>query len=401
MLSKLYKLADNDYATNHDYFVDGTPTVGDAFFGGTWHTILVGGYRAGGNGYYALDITDPANPLVLWEFSNLTNPSIVNDKDLGLSFGNPIITKRKDGTWVVAFASGYNNTANGGDGNGHLYVVDAATGGTSLLLKLNTYTVGTTPAGTSSNPSGLAPINDWVDFDTENLAKRFYGVDLLGNVWRFDIDGNVVPNNAAFLLAQLKDASLNAQPVTTKPILAQVTYNGVDYPIVYVATGAYLGNGDLTTTTQQSSYAFIDPLTAISYGDIRAGGTLIKKTGASSTVNWSTKKGWYYDYATTGERANVNSVIALTTITTATNVPSADLCAMGGSSFIYTFDLFTGNFVRTSMGATLTVGITVVQLTDGATETLSTNSKGDLSGTPNQSSVSAVKLRRSSWRELD
>ena len=45
---------------------------------------------------YALDITDTANPTFLWEFSH---------QHLGLSFGNPIVTKLKDGTWAVAEGS--------------------------------------------------------------------------------------------------------------------------------------------------------------------------------------------------------------------------------------------------------------------------------------------------------
>jgi type IV pilus assembly protein PilY1 len=312
--------------------VDGTPTAGDVFIGGQWRTILVGGYRAGGTGYYALDITDPANPLVLWEISNINQPFNIYDKDLGLSFGNPVITKNKSGTWVVAFSSGYNNNSGGGDGNGHLYVVRADTG--APMVKLGTFTdsAGLVPAGTTTKPSGLAMINDWVDFDTDNTATRFYGVDLLGNVWRFDIDGNVVPNHWAFLLAQMRDALGNAQPITTKPVLAQVTYKGIDYAVVYVATGEYLGTTDLSTTRQQSAYAFVDPLTGTGYGDIRKDGVLVSKgsgTCASNPVDWSTKKGWYYDFPTTGERNNVNSVIALTTITTATNVPSSDLCEIG------------------------------------------------------------------------
>jgi len=52
---------------SHQYFVDGNPTVGDAFIdpssGGTgtrsWNTVLVGGMNAGAKGLYALNVTDP------------------------------------------------------------------------------------------------------------------------------------------------------------------------------------------------------------------------------------------------------------------------------------------------------------------------------------------------------
>ena len=52
----------------HRYFADGTPTVGDVFYGGAWHTVLVAGLNKGGQGVYALDITTPS-------FSRRTTPA--------------------------------------------------------------------------------------------------------------------------------------------------------------------------------------------------------------------------------------------------------------------------------------------------------------------------------------
>jgi type IV pilus assembly protein PilY1 len=100
VMSNLHKLADRNYANNHQYFVDGAPTVGDVYpkapgqtcTADEWKTILVGGLNAGGKGYYALDVTDPANPKALWNYTP------ADDADVGLSFGNHVITKRKDGT---------------------------------------------------------------------------------------------------------------------------------------------------------------------------------------------------------------------------------------------------------------------------------------------------------------
>lgn len=409
MLPKLYKLADTSYPDYHDYFVDGTPATADVYINGQWRTILVGGYRAGGRGYYALDITDPQNPASLWEFG------ADDDADLGLSFGNPIITKRSDGVWGVVFTSGHNNTiknANGifGDGNGHLFVLRADNG--QVLKKVSTFidttdtAVGTTPAGTVTSPSGLTMINAWIEDDTSNVARRFYGVDLKGNVWRFDIDSVIKPYGAAFLLAQMRDASSTPQPLTTFPILGEVLHQGTYYPVIFVATGKYLGSSDLSTTQQQSSYAFVDPLTGAGYGDIRAANVLVNKSANTGTVDWLTKKGWFYDYPATGERTNVDPSITGGIITVATNVPSSDVCALGGSSFIYDFDLLSGNFKVHNMGSTLTVGITVVQLAkDGANSgsliTISTNSKGDLTTTDTSSYSGSTGLRRTSWRELD
>ena len=76
VLPELYRLADKNYSQNHRYFVDGTPEVGDVCTSNctnpataVWKTILVGGLNGGGKGYYALDITNPASPVLLWEFT--------------------------------------------------------------------------------------------------------------------------------------------------------------------------------------------------------------------------------------------------------------------------------------------------------------------------------------------
>ena len=125
VLPKLYKLADDDYASMHQYTVDGSPVVGDVYDGTKWRTILVGGLSSGGRGYYALDVTIPTAPTLLWEFSS------ADDADLGLTYGNPVIAKNKDGIWVVAFSSGYNNgsaASPAGTGNGYLYVRNAISG---------------------------------------------------------------------------------------------------------------------------------------------------------------------------------------------------------------------------------------------------------------------------------
>src|SRR3546814_1492779 len=69
VMKDMYRLADKNYGAKHRYFVDGSPQVMDIKDGSTWKTILVGGLNGGGRGYYALDITNPASPKVLWERS--------------------------------------------------------------------------------------------------------------------------------------------------------------------------------------------------------------------------------------------------------------------------------------------------------------------------------------------
>lgn len=416
VIPNLYKLADTSYGNNHSYFVDGSPQMGDIFVsgaGGGWKTIVVGGLNGGGRGYYALDVTDPAAPKLLWEFRH---------DDLGLSFGNPIITKRADGTWVVVFTSGYNNVSPG-DGNGHLFVLNANTG--AVIMNVSTYTTGTTPVGTSTAPSGLAKLNAWVDTVENNQAKRFYAGDLLGNLWRFDLDSNAQPNQAALRLAELKVNATTPQAITVKPQLAEINYNGTRYPVVYVATGRYLGTSDVANTTVQSIYAIKDPLTNAPYGDVRSGSDLVTQTLSVTTeangepgravsaqpVNWATKGGWRADFPVGGERTNVDPKITLNVLKVGSNLPSSDACTVGGSSFVYDFDVATGaaasgtSSVGVYVGNVLIQGLTTVQLTNsdgtpGSVVTLITRSDATLQSQISSTPASAANLRRTSWREL-
>ena len=251
VLSNMYKLADDNYKRDgHQFYVDGTPVVGDICIGAStaadWKTILVGGLNAGGKGYYALDVTTPGvAPTPLWEFKqNPTScpasmPGAVDrtsDCNIGLSFGKPVITKLA-GTWVVMVTSGYNNVngaSNGMDGGGFLYVLNAET------ARSSTRSPRKSPApGHSGTPSGLAQINNFVDnVAIDNTTLRAYGGDVLGNMWRFDF----TPSPTATLLGSAKDLSNNPQPITIRPELAELDGK----PFVMFGTGKLLGASDVT-----------------------------------------------------------------------------------------------------------------------------------------------------------
>ena len=422
VLPKLYKLADINYSSNHMYLVDGSPVAGDVFDGASssWKSIVVAGLGSGGNSYYALDVTVPEHPKLLWEF---------REKDLGLSYGNPIITKLSDGTWVVLLTSGYNNTSNGGDGNGHLYVVNAMTGAlmsdsSGHSMKYDTVVNGA-PVGSSSTPSGLAKINNYVELDTDNTTKVVYGGDLLGNVWRFDISSQVRPYLQAMRLAQLQANNI-PQPIATKMSLAQIAYNGANYKVLYVGTGKYLGTSDLTNTAKQTIYAIKDNWDEVSLGDVRAATNpaMVVQTataGVSSTngdhiitgtahpVNWTTGIGWYMDLIGSGERVTVNPLIVLNALYVGTNVPNQDACSAGGNSWLYKLDISTGTALSTapegavavSLGNVLIVGMTNVQLTSKTVATVVTKSDGTVSTVVGTQPGTNGPIKKTSWRVLN
>ncbi len=420
VLPNLYKLADKNYAAHHQYYVDGAPTLGDicpaapssACGRNDWKSILVGGLNGGGKGYYALDITDPANPKALWNFT------VADDADMGYSYGNPIITKRRDGTWVVVFTSGYNNHTNGGDGKGHLYILNANTG--VLLSKIDT------TAGDVETPSGLSKINAWIDSVNDNTAKRFYGGDLLGNIWRFDPDDRIEPTGSPVtLLAELGNVSpVGTQPVTIKPELTEITVGSVNYAVVNIATGRYLGLSDLGDESAQSIYALKDNLTETGLGKIRTAGVLVQQTLSTSndgstrttstnSVDWASKSGWYMDLnpgnASPGERVNVDMQQQLGLLTVAGNVPKDNACTPGGYAWIYSLDFKTGQFVEGASGnvagrlsSGLVAGLKTLKLNTGKTITLVTDTSGNITvfDDPSSNPGTGNGARRVSWREL-
>jgi len=429
LFPSLYKLADKSYSTQHQYYVDGSPTQADVYFGAAWHTILVGGFNDGGRGFYALDVTDPANPKSLWEVSDAST----GYANMGYSYGRPEITKLADGTWVALLTSGYNNVQTGADGQGYLYVVNAGTG--ALIRSIGTGQGSSAAAvtgvcSTAPCPSGLAQIRAWVDNTTyDNTAQRVYGGDLFGNVWRFDINNNVGASGYdAQLLATLRGASGNVQSVTARPELGLVA----GFSVVYVGTGRYLGATDLSDTASQSIYAIKDSQGSTGVGNPRATGTTFVKqtltdakcssaqatagyctlnndirTGSGLPVNFATGNGWFVDLPATGERATTDPQLALGTLAFTTNVLDASACSVGGKSFINFFDYKTGAPVSTAsgmvsvfLGNALATRPVLLRFSDGSVKSLVRMSDGTWQTLPTPTPPSPTGTRRTSWREL-
>jgi len=434
VLPTVYKLADKSYSSLHQFYVDGTPVMADICasdcatpaVGDTaspvWKTILVGGLNHGGRGYYALDITTPAAPKALWEFTH---------ENLGYSYGNPVITKLKDGTWVVIVASGYNNVGPG-DGKGYLFILNADSG--ALIRAI------TTDVGDTTTPSGLARITAWANFpDNNNTAQRVYGGDLLGNLWRFDVNGDIPttvdpPVYDAQRLATLKDAGGVAQPITSKPELGKIA----GHPVVFVATGQLLGSDDLGNTQTQSFYAIKDRLINADYGSPRpltppqtdpVPGDFVQQTltsgtcgegnpycnegdaivtSSSETVDFHTNDGWFVDFPVAGERVSTDLRLQLGTLTFNTNTPTSGACAAVGVSFAYFLDYRTGGpvegtdgLVGARLGEYLATAPSVIRLVDGTIrELIRTDAPGTISK-PVPTEPTPFDTRRVSWRELD
>jgi type IV pilus assembly protein PilY1 len=354
VLPNMWKLADFNYSTSHVNYVNGSVTISDACFAGTcgfatatdWHTVLVGGLNGGGRGYYALDITDAANPTLLWEFTDTTGKGTVKDADLGYSYARPQIVRKADGSWVVIVTSGYNNVSPG-DGKGYLYVLDIKTG--AILSKLGT------GVGSTVTPSGLGKVAVWNNSTGGNEAGYVYGGDLQGNVWRFDIY-----NSKVFLLAQLYSdlAGTKPQPITTAPTLGDVS----NYRMIYVGTGKYLEAGDLTDTQLQTLYAIKDDNATATLVNPRAHTAttpkMVQQTitpnggvrdGSSNPFDVMADLGWFVDFpdvSSGSERVVLDTQLRRGTLLVATTVPSSTVCTPGGYSWLSFFNYADGNPVK-------------------------------------------------------
>lgn len=365
---KLAGLASTTF--EHKYLVDGTPATAEITGAGDMTRILVGGLGKGGAGYYALDITtgtaaDEAAAVskVKFEFK---------PANMGYSFGTPLIVKTAAG-WRVVVASGYrNDTASGGlggDGRGHVWVLDPADG--SVVKQF------TTPSGfgSSTDPLGLAHLGKLANTTPDAIVRFVYGGDLKGNVWRFDLDAT--SGSQPVRIATLTDGSGNFQPVAAPPVVGPVTGSSSKL-YVYVGTGRYLSDDDVPgtatpndwATQTQTMYGIADdtsvptpPLPNIR----RDNGTTCPTgggngdfvcqvasrasisspfTATANAVDLSTKRGFYMDIPITNGRSN--NMPALTvkgTLVFVVNEPTNTTCNPGGNSFFFQLDASTGGAV--------------------------------------------------------
>lgn len=353
--NNLSKLSSPSYS--HRYFVDGSPTVGDAFYAGAWHSVLLGGLGGGGQGFFALDVTDPASftesnasSIVRWEFTD--GADIDTDATmryaLGYSFSQPSLVKMADGKWAAVFGNGYNSTEADGhastSGYAVLYILDVETG--AVLAKINT------KSGTAATPNGLATPTP-VDTNGDGVTDYIYAGDLLGNIWKFDVTSTspnqwkVAFGNAATPapLFTAKDALNNPQSVTTRLEVGKHPVSGV---MVYFGTGKYLETSDSLTTSPQSFYAIWDGNAQVS-----GRGALLQQqvTGVSGSyrltsdnaIDWNTHHGWYLDLPTSGERQVTDSQLRNGKIIFTTMIPDTTACSYGGSGWLMEMDALSGS----------------------------------------------------------
>lgn len=185
--------------------LDGTPVVRDVFFRrlpgdaptasssspGSYRTVLVMGMRAGGNSYFALDVTDPINPTFLWQFTSA---------NMGQTYARPAVGQFLvdiDGTLqerAMALLPGGRGTAD--DVLTASSTSCAPQGAGPAPVSVNTTTSRTSQRCWSCTGRSL----HWIDIATgrivQSLDSRILNAPLMGGISLFPGDTGTVTTRA-------------------------------------------------------------------------------------------------------------------------------------------------------------------------------------------------------------
>ncbi|WP_051298883.1 pilus assembly protein [Marinobacterium litorale] len=344
IFDQLYKLTKPDYI--HQYYVDGTARLGDAWLGDVtgWRTLAVATTGAGGSGVFALDITEPelmSATSLLWEYSN---------PKMGLLVQQPSLVALATGRFGVVVTSGYDAPQS----EGYVWILDAEDG--SLIKEFEL-------------PSGELGAPLVIDLERDRVADRIYVGDTEGNIWRLDIEGSNVnqwgaigdlkQGNTVLPLYTALDPAGNPQPITA-PLTA--AYSETDDPMLFFGTGSYHQVNDISVGQSpqvQTFYGIIDKSESSSgRGDLTMQEIQLEtQTGdfaarvVSQNTPLSDSDGWYLDLqwaaanggpGPNGERVVSEASFAGHQVVFSTLIPSSDPCEAGGDSWIMALNMYHG-----------------------------------------------------------
>jgi hypothetical protein len=221
----------------HDFYIDGSPKAYDVYFQSEskWKTVIITGLRGGGPYYFAVDVTNPDDPKILWEWTH-TN--------MGNAWAKPDIGRVKVGadTKFVAFIPG-GISSNDNEGNS-FYIVDIETGTT---LKMWTQSNGW-PVGAAANKVPAGPTV--FDADQDGFVNYVYFGDIQGTLWKVDVSSTDIADWTLYDF--WKDEPPKRRAIFYAPA---VTKNDEGKILIFFGTGNEL---DLTSTAVNYFYEIED-----------------------------------------------------------------------------------------------------------------------------------------------
>jgi hypothetical protein len=235
--------------------IDGSPRVNDVFGDFTnnpatgaksWHTILTfqTGFAVGSTAAtYALDITDPANPTLLWEVATPTSPgSIALGTGLTVAVGPAMIAGQRTNLAVV-------ETKNGGTGGAGVVVtaLQQETGSTLWASSFGyLYPASPGPRGVAADlplPStGIPGGAVAVDLSGQGFMTDIVFGDLYGDLWRLAATDGTSRNGTN---TPLFSFSSNRHPIGAVPAI----YSSGTSQFAVVASGGYADPNQMSWTT--------------------------------------------------------------------------------------------------------------------------------------------------------
>lgn len=380
--SALNKIPDQDYA--HFSINDATPVVAEAYLdtnvGKKWRSVLVSGVGAGGQGLYALDVTNPAGfskSNVMWEFTDRDSPA------MGNVIGTPKILKMRTSAltetaaykYYAVVASGANNYKADGfastTGNPSIFIIDLSRKPSDFPTEAP-WTEGTNfwrielPQTSTTIAKGLVGFTTLENFQT-GATESLYAGDLQGNVWKLNftlkgtssLTANAATNFNAFNFKAgtstkffaAVDSAGTPQPITGEPVISNAFF---DSKLVSFGTGKYLEVLDTTVPSNVTNtfYTLLDKSSAVvgrsalQAGSVSSGGTVTVPAFAYNTsASGTSTVGWYVDLdRSIGERQISDITGGFGQLFFGSLFPTKGSCGEGGGNF-YALNALTGNGV--------------------------------------------------------
>jgi len=393
-------LRDNFSTADKVYGIDGQITShvndknGDGKINGDDTVWIFFGLRRGGSSYYALDISDPDSPSLMWHIVG----GSTGFEELGQTWSQPKVGYSKlnvsgDVASPVLFFGGGYDTNKDTDGVGSsdskaraIYMVDAKSG--ALKWSMTPSGGDTNFSGTDSIPSSIALL----DSTGDGLVDRLYTGDTGGNVWRIDMPDDTIADFSVFKLASL-GGDTNAtnrrffyEPSIVRTFIAEtiqtevVDENGETSRITVHQEKPYdavlIGSGDrsdpLGTDTFDSFFMIKDENiktqtfsvdstpptpTALTksdlydYTDDPFGQTMTSQERETLELAVSAKSGWFIDFTQSGEKSTsagivINGVAYFTSYTPPEFAAElVDCKPPTGKGWLYAVDLALGTKV--------------------------------------------------------
>ena len=389
-------------ARTKDYFVDGSMGVFQKLKadGSIDKAYIYLTMRRGGRFIYALDVSDPTDPKVMWKVSSADT----GFSELGQTWSRPRVTLVNGYTNpVLVFGAGYDPAedaeppAAGTMGRG-IFVVDAVSG---VRVWNAAYTAGASScSGNSDQAACVVSGMNWaipaditfVDRDNDGKTDRFYAADVGGNVWRVDLEptGGSTPDKWQVVkLAALGCATGNCATGTTPrkfffpPSVLLIGATGISTSYEEILLGSGDREHPLKSTATGSAYNVVNRFYMLK--DIKTGkdanalpvNAVITEAALfdASTVPYDgSLSGFYLTFGTGEKSVNAAATVRGTTFfgTNQPTPPSVTSCTSNlGLAKGYALNPFTGKYGVTvydggGMPPTPTTGVVTIKLADGS-----------------------------------